>query len=164
MALRHLYLLASVLWALVLAPIAALMAIAIGAGVTWIFVLGDNPWPNWVEEFLLGLGIVAGLLAAGASFSIVNAFRPRAMDNGSGSPSTRRALILCIVPMVILLVAGLAAWLQTLEHNKAMETADVNEKARLELSAARESMALGVTQDSQGVFHARAQIARIPSG
>src|SRR5512140_394019 len=56
---------------LVVALIAAVMVFAATAGVLWIFVYGDNPWPRAVETvlpiffFAVLLGVWVTIIAAG---------------------------------------------------------------------------------------------------
>lgn len=60
--------------AAIVSAVAAVLVAGMGAGLLWIFVYGDNPWPDTTEQvltalsiliFALGLGV---LLWAGYSF------------------------------------------------------------------------------------------------
>ncbi len=46
----------------VFAGIAMVLAVGAGAGVLWLFVYGDNAWPDEAEHVLLGLAAAVGLL------------------------------------------------------------------------------------------------------
>jgi hypothetical protein len=35
--------------------------IVFGAGMFWLFVFGDDPWPSWSDAALLSAGCAAGL-------------------------------------------------------------------------------------------------------
>jgi hypothetical protein len=41
------------------------------AGVAWIFVFGDNPWPSWSSAVLLTLPAIAAVAAGWATFRSV---------------------------------------------------------------------------------------------
>lgn len=62
MKLRSLYMLAGGAWGLALAPLAGFGFGAFAAGVAWIYVFGDDPWPA-----AAGPVILAGALAAGST-------------------------------------------------------------------------------------------------
>ena len=103
MGTRQLYLLAGVLWALLLAPVAVLLAVGVAAGFAWLFVFGDNPWPRSTELFLLIVGVAAAAAAVIASILIANsAGTAQAAISGSHSASARRRAIgLAIAPVII---------------------------------------------------------------
>lgn len=62
MASRTLMTAAGFLWGLVLGVGAGLLAVAIAAGVAWLFLFGDDPWPWWAEWAILGFGLAVGLI------------------------------------------------------------------------------------------------------
>jgi hypothetical protein len=59
---RYLYVLLFALPALLVSTIAGTMMLAASAGVLWLFVLGDNPWPP-VTDALLGAVFIVGTAA-----------------------------------------------------------------------------------------------------
>lgn len=63
---RHLHVLTGVVWGLLLGALAAVFAVAAGAGVAWLFLFGDAPWPESVGWVLpaIGLGVFAIVLLA----------------------------------------------------------------------------------------------------
>src|SRR5512146_478273 len=167
MGVRHLYLLAGILWALVLAPVAALTAIAAGAGFAWIFVFGDNPWPRWGEIFLLLSGAVAGVSAAAASMTIANAAAKAeaAAPNGNSVSAARHALGMAIAPVIIALLAGSALWLRTRQFERTMSEAHTKEAKFADLVASSKKLRdLDVEVDSQGAFRAVALVSGSRSG
>lgn len=62
MASRTLMTAAGFLWGVVLGVGAGLLAVAIAAGVAWLFLFGDDPWPWWAEWAILGCGLAVGLI------------------------------------------------------------------------------------------------------
>ncbi len=50
--------------------IAAFIAFGSTAGVLWLYVFGDNPWPAWSEKTLVSLFVLAFLVAWIATISV----------------------------------------------------------------------------------------------
>ena len=65
------------------ALIAAFVAFGIGAGVLWIFVFGDNPWPPAVDSILPVMALVV-FVAAWAAITIFGYFYGRGMEDVAG--------------------------------------------------------------------------------
>lgn len=61
MSRKSLYLAVGFLWALLLGIGAGLFATAVAAGVAWIYLFGDSPWPDWTNWAIPGVGAVIGL-------------------------------------------------------------------------------------------------------
>ena len=63
-----------------LATVAAVMAMAVVivglAGIFWLYVFGDDPWPSAANTALLVAGYGAGAVAAVASFVVAMRWRP----------------------------------------------------------------------------------------
>lgn len=57
---------------------------AFGMGICWIFIFGDDPWPDWVEPALgivvVGAGIIMALVTAWIVFNQL-----RATDRAGGT-------------------------------------------------------------------------------
>jgi hypothetical protein len=162
MGIRQLYLLAGILWALLLAPIVVLVSIGAGAGIAWIFLFGDNPWPHSVGVFLIAIAAVTSLSVAIASISIGNATgkAQAASATGTSPAMVRHARTLCIAPVIIAVVAGSALWLR----DRANETAVTENAARdadfVDLvKQTKKILALEIVSDSQGEVRAAARIS-----
>ncbi len=83
MRLTTLYGLVGLVWGVLLGGIAALAVMAMAAGVSWVFLFGDDPWPEavgWVIP-LTGLTAFLGALALCTSLGLRSgrraASRPR---------------------------------------------------------------------------------------
>lgn len=61
MKARFSYLLAFLLPSAMLASIAAVVSVGVGAGVAWLFVYGDTSWPDAAERMIMALAVVVGL-------------------------------------------------------------------------------------------------------
>lgn len=59
-----LYVLTGLVWGLLLGALAALFVVAVAAGVSWLYLFGDEPWPEAVDWALpaLGFGVFAAVL------------------------------------------------------------------------------------------------------
>jgi F0F1-type ATP synthase membrane subunit c/vacuolar-type H+-ATPase subunit K len=103
MRLRTLYLLVGLVLGALAALAVMIQVFALAAGVSWLFLFGDDPWPAGAERYLFGVSLAAGLATLGAGLGIgytlgrryESAPRPeRARRRGTG-----------------LLLGGLALWL-----------------------------------------------------
>lgn len=59
---RTIWTLAGGAWGLLVGLISALQAAGFLAGVGWLFIFGDDPWPEAANWVLLGLTVIAGLI------------------------------------------------------------------------------------------------------
>jgi len=80
---RYIYFLLFGIPGFVVALIAAFVAFGIGAGVLWIFVFGDNPWPPAVDSVLPTLSLVV-LVAAWVAITIFGYFYGKSMEDVAG--------------------------------------------------------------------------------
>jgi hypothetical protein len=162
MGIRQLYLLAGVLWALLLAPVAVVMSVGVAAGLAWLFIFGDNPWPRWAELFLLVVGVTAAAVAVVASIVIANsAGKAQAASLGTHSASARRRAIgLAIAPVVIALFAASALWQGARQREQAVSDAAAREAGFAQFIASNKKLTdLDIESDSQGAFRALARVS-----
>lgn len=54
----------------VVAVIVMVLTAAAGAGILWLFVYGDDPWPAWADGVLTSLAALVGLLVLAACLLI----------------------------------------------------------------------------------------------
>lgn len=66
MKARHAYLLLFFVPSVMLAAIAAALAAAAGAGVLWLFVYGDDPWPASANTVAMSVALLAGVVVLAA--------------------------------------------------------------------------------------------------
>jgi hypothetical protein len=69
MKARFSYPLAFLLPCAMLASIAAIVSVAVGAGVAWLFIYGDNSWPDAAERTIMTLSAVVALTSFTALIS-----------------------------------------------------------------------------------------------
>ena len=120
--LRRTYLVASLLWALVLGPAVALGVFALGAGVSWLYLFGDDPWPATVEWLLPLIALCAGSMTAIAVlwFGYAHGRRLTASGAGTAYAEWRNAILLVIAPIVLLAFVALLIWARTSAYQEAM--------------------------------------------
>jgi F0F1-type ATP synthase membrane subunit c/vacuolar-type H+-ATPase subunit K len=136
MRLRSLYLLASLVLGGLAALAVALQVFALGAGVSWLYLFGDDPWPARAESVLVGASLAAGLATLGASLAFGYLHGRRCESAPRPERARRRGRGLLLGGLALwLLVAGLGLWQQE-RQSSARAAAAVQEAAVLRLSLA----------------------------
>lgn len=158
MTLRQLYLLAGILWALVLAPMVLLAIVGMGAGVAWLYLFGDEPWPEAAEQALIVLGLIGGL---GTAVAAVWLGYHQGRDRHA-APTTRewqRAVALSAAPVVLALLVGAGLWLRARDYEQAMTVAVTREAAFADFVGANKKLAALTLADTQDTIRASARIS-----
>lgn len=66
---------------------AGLMVIGGGAaGIAWLFLFGDNPWPGWAEPVILAIGVLGALIFAWRGGRSVWLALDKASRSGNAAP------------------------------------------------------------------------------
>ena len=90
MRVRTLYVLAGASWGLILGTLAAVAAVSYALGFSWLFLFGDDPWPESSGLIILAGGI-AIFLAVFALLLAVGYRRGRRLEaRGAGAAEIRR--------------------------------------------------------------------------
>ena len=61
MRVSVLYTAVGILWGILLAFAAATTVMVVGAGLSWLYLFGDDPWPGWSGKAIVAAGFVAGI-------------------------------------------------------------------------------------------------------
>ena len=149
--LRRTYLIASLLWAFVLGPAVALGVVTLGAGVSWLFLFGDDPWPGAVEWLLPLIALCAGSITALAVLWFGYSHGRRLTTSGAGTAyaERRNAIMLFIVPIVLIAVVALSVWARTSAYQEAMTIATAREAQFADFAARNQRIdSLRVVYDS----------------
>ena len=159
MTLRRLYLLAGILWALVLAPMVLLAIVGVGAGVAWLYLFGDDPWPEAAEHALVALGL-AGALATAVAAIWLGYQRGREHRAAPSTDEWRRAVALSAAPVALALLAGSALWLRARDYEQAMTAAVTREAAFADFVGANKKLAaLMLGPDTRDTVRASARVS-----
>ncbi|HEX7047758.1 MAG TPA: hypothetical protein VF275_09350 [Gammaproteobacteria bacterium] len=67
------------------AVIGSVFAGGVGAGILWLFVHGDNPWPETAETVVMALVVVVAAVILAALVSTAYAYGKRRESNGGVS-------------------------------------------------------------------------------
>lgn len=141
--LRRTYLIASALWAVVVGPAVALGVFAFGAGVSWLYLFGDDPWPRAVAWVLPLISLGTGLIAAiGVIWFGWSHGRSLPVSGAGAEYSERRnAILLVIAPIVLFAVFAVSIWTQKNAYEEAMTNASRREARFAELNAGNQRIA-----------------------
>lgn len=106
----HLYLLLFSVPALVAALLAGFIVLATAAGVMWLFVYGDDPWPGAAEAALVAL--FAAVSLAAWTVLLRRAYRAGQQDERAGTPPRTGRLALAAAGFTALLgvLIGMHQW------------------------------------------------------
>jgi len=162
MRLRYQYLIAGIAWALLLGPLVCLLLVAVAAGVSWLWLFGDSPWPQATRWVLLLIGGVGGIAAAAASIvaAYLHGRRREALPPAARRGEHWKILTLISVPLLLLVVLGLGIVRQDREYTKAMTAATQREAAFAALLGTRHRITeLTVVRSPDDAFHAAVQLA-----
>ncbi len=108
MRLAALYGLIGLIWGALLGGLAAWAVMAMAAGVSWLYLFGDDPWPEAVGWLipLIGLAAFLGVLAVGVAFGLR---RGRRAEQGKPAKAHRlRVQGIGLLALGLLLAVALA--------------------------------------------------------
>lgn len=112
MTLRGLYTLVGLAWGLLLGVTTLMLVSALGLGVSWLYLFGDDPWPGSAGLVVFSLGATGGILVFVACLVTARRWAQvmESQDAGAQKRSQRSGLILISVALLLgVLLAG-AAW------------------------------------------------------
>ena len=162
MKIRYLYVIASLLWALVIGPLACLATVGISAGIAWLYLFGDNQWPNATEWVISLLGIAVGFVIAIAVILIGyrRGIQREASPRMNQKLEQRRAMTLLIAPIFVMLLVATAIWINARNNREAMNAATMREAAFANLvNANQKIVGVTLTSDAKGIIRAVIRIS-----
>ncbi len=137
MRLRTLYLLVGLVLGGLASVAVMIQVFALAAGVSWLYLFGDDPWPARAGAYLLGTSLVAGLATLGAGLGFGYAVGRRYETLPRPEPARRRGYGLLLAGLALWLLVGFLALLQQERQSSARAAAAVEEAAYGELLQAR---------------------------
>lgn len=159
MKLRHRYLIAGIAWALLIGPATAFLLFGFAAGASWLWLFGDDPWPEATQWALPLIGIIGGALAALTCIIVAYSYgrTQEALPQANTRTERRKVLVLAVTPLALLFLFGLNVWRESREYARDMEIAAQREAAFAALTGARHRIA-AVTLDQSADDRFRATI------
>jgi hypothetical protein len=166
MNVRGLYLAAGVLWAILLGPLAFVLVFAASAGVAWLYLFGDNPWPTSAEWLLLLPAIFASLLSVVAIIWLSDRRgRQRVSSAPAGSATEmRRAGTLAIIPFLAVVLIGAMLWLRARQYDDSVNAATAREGAFADLLGSNRKIISIDIANSTGIVNGTVRLSGTREG
>lgn len=163
MALRryHRYLAAGLAWALLLGPSAAILVFSFAAGASWLWLFGDDVWPQYTQWILPLVAILASLAVAAICVAVaIMASRERDRRSQPIGRRERQALwLMTAIPLVLMGVAAGVIAKEAADYERAMALATEREAAFAALMGARHRIeAVDVEPIAGGDFQASVRL------
>lgn len=165
MLTHRLYFLASIFWALLLGPLVAMAVVAFSAGLGWLYVFGDNSWPEASSKVIFLLGLASGLLVAAAV--IWTGYKVGRQKIGAANPAfeRRRAIALLALPLFLAVLTGLYFWNEARNFREAMKIAVLREALFAELvSEIHKIVEVSIELDADEILRARVRTSGTREG
>ncbi len=130
----RLFIAAGLVWGLLLGALAAVWGMALAAGIAWIFLFGDKPWPGWVDAAILtvatalGLGVFAGCVSLGWAAG-------RNCRDAAPAVARRGAMVASGLIGLALVAAATLTWLAAERRASSVREAEGRSRAHASLSA-----------------------------
>ena len=159
MKLRHRYLIAGIAWASVMGPATAFLLFGFAAGASWLWLFGDDPWPEATQWALPLIGLIGGAVAAFICIFIAYNYgrAQESLPQANARTERRKVIVLTITPLALLVLFGINAGRESREYARDMEIAAQREAAFAALTGARHRIA-AVTLDQSENDRFRATI------
>ena len=168
MRLRTLYALVGALIGVGLGVLAAYGVVIVGAGVSWLFIFGDDTWPSFIAWVIPGAGVLGGVIVWSAA-TFVAARYGRRHENAALEAVTRQRrfayLLLAAGVLFDVMLAG-AVVANHRQQDAARELGIAQSIWFAEFLAARQNIdAIEVRrQDGQGVIAVTLRISGTNAG
>ena len=88
-----------------IASIAGVVSVGVGAGVAWIFIYGDDSWPDAAERVIMALSVLVAVASFAALMSVSYFYGKRRESSGGLSKwhVTAAVATAILLPAVVLL-------------------------------------------------------------
>lgn len=133
MRLRTLYLLVGLVLGGLAGLAVALQVFALAAGVSWLYLFGDDPWPAGAERYLLTVSLGAGLATWGAGLAVGYVLGRRCEAMPRQAQARRRGYGLLLAGLALWMLVGMAGQWQAQRQSAVRATAVAAEAAYADL-------------------------------
>ena len=146
---RTMYALAGASWGLVLGAAAAFVAVGYALGFSWLFIFGDDPWPEHVGWAYLAMGVA--VFAIVFSLLTVAGYRKgtRLESEGATAGAARRAVLSIAGSAVLGLGLLGTVWLRARADDRGRAARDAQEAALAELLQRRHEVTDWLTETTE---------------
>lgn len=158
MRLRNGYLLAGVVWALFLAPVAAYGVVGLIAGVLWLYVFGDNPWPAATDWVIPVIGLIVFVSVTACCIYLARRYgRQQEIEaDGDTAREWRTVYLVTMVPLVLIAITALSFYQRSVHHAEAIAATDQRQAVFNDLVRTRHTISeLVVRRTDDGDVEAR---------
>lgn len=147
MKLSTLLLITGAVWGLLLGTLVAWTAIMLALGVSWVFLFGDNTWPDSVQWIIPLIGALLGLasLAACTTFGWRIALRATMAGPEAVERRTVQGRRLLILGCLLLVVSGGLVTARALDERSQRAQSTQQNQAFAELVAMRQQVVTATT-------------------
>lgn len=116
------YLLAGVAWALFLAPVAAYGVVGLLAGVLWLYVFGDDPWPPATDWAIPFVGLIVFISVAACCIYLAHRYGRQKEIEADGAPRRewRRIYLVTMVPLVLIALTAFSLHQRSIRQAEAI--------------------------------------------
>jgi len=164
MKLRYVYGLAAVVWGVLVAAAVFIQVFGLVAGVSWLYLFGDDPWPDSARWYLTAIPLAAGGVAFIASV-VVGYLQGRMWETSRRADrARRRAYAMLFAGLGIWLAAGSAAGLHHDRQESARQASAAQEAAFLRLSEDGRTIVSVEPAAEDGVYRVRVETAGTREG
>jgi hypothetical protein len=141
---------------MLLGPITCLVLFSFAAGVSWLWLFGDNQWPETTQWVLPLIGAIGGLLVAASCIAVAYTYGKsrEVLALATRGRERQKIAVLIITPLLIATLLSIKACKEKQAYTDAMAIATQREAAFAGLVAACHKVNdISITQDTDGVFH-----------
>lgn len=151
------YLAVGTAWAVLLGPLVCIALVGSAAGIAWVMIFGDDPWPESTQWVLPAIGLAGGVTTAVACIVLGYRYgKIRETSRRETTPAEKRKIVaLTVAPLTALLMLAGVAWVRMERYEHAMTLAASREAAFARLMGTRHEIAeIVIEQTADGMIRA----------
>jgi F0F1-type ATP synthase membrane subunit c/vacuolar-type H+-ATPase subunit K len=164
MKLRYVYGLAAAVWGVLVAAAVVIQVFGWVAGVSWLYLFGDDRWPDSASWYLIAIPLAAGVVAFVAS--VVVGYLQGRLWEASSRPdrARRRAYAMLFAGLGFWLTVGSAARLYHDRQESTRQASAAEETAFVRLSSGSRTIVSVESVTENGRYRVRVETAGARAG